>query len=98
MAKTDKQKVLSKYGLADTGHSLTELSKVSGVARSTLQEVYNRGIGAYNTNPISVRMLGTFKKGVAAPMGQKLSKEQWAFARVYSFLANDPKHDNDLRK
>jgi len=98
MVTTHKQKVLSKYGLPDTGHSLTELSKVSGVSRSTLQEVYNRGIGAYNTNPISVRTLGSFKKNVAVPMSQKLSKEQWAFARVYSFLDGNPKHDNDLRK
>jgi hypothetical protein len=27
----------------------------------------------------------------------KLSKEQWAMARVYSFLDGNPKHDNDLR-
>jgi hypothetical protein len=59
--------------------------------------VYNRGIGAYKTDPLSVRMKGSFKKGVNAPMSQKLSKEQWAMARVYSFLDNNPKHDNDLR-
>jgi len=62
-----------------------------------LQEVYNRGIGAYKTNPLSVRMKGTFKKGVNAPMSQKLSKEQWAMARVYSFIDGNPKHDTDLR-
>jgi len=67
------------------------------VSHKTLQEVYNRGIGAYKTNPTSVRMKGTFKKGVAAPMSMKLSKEQWAMARVYSFLDGNPKHDNDLR-
>jgi hypothetical protein len=42
-------------------------------------------------------MKGTFKKGVNAPMSQKLSKEQWAIARVYSFIDGNPKHDNDLR-
>jgi hypothetical protein len=42
-------------------------------------------------------MKGTFKKFVNAPMSQKLSKEQWAMARVYSFLDGNPKHDNDLR-
>jgi len=96
MPKTHKQKVLRKYGLPDTGHSLAELSKVSGYSRHTLQEVYNRGIGAYKTNPSSVRMKGTFEKG-PAPMSQKLSKEQWAMARVYSFLDENPKHDTDLR-
>ena len=63
----------------------------------TLQEVYNRGIGAYKTNPRSVRMKGSFKKGVNAPMSKKLSKEQWAMARVYSFIDKNPKHDADLR-
>jgi hypothetical protein len=95
---THKQHILKKYDLPDTGHSLDELAKVSGYSHSTLQEVYNRGIGAYKTQPSSVRMQGTFQKGVNAPMSQKLSKEQWAMARVYSFLDNNPKHDNDLRK
>ena len=78
-------------------HSLGELSKISGVKKSTLEEVYDRGIGAYKSNPTSVRMKGSFKKGVSAPMSKKLSKEQWAMARVYSFLDGNKKHDNDLR-
>lgn len=94
---THKQRVLRKYDLPDTGHSLDELAKVSGYSKSTLQEVYNRGIGAYKGNPTSVRMKGTFQKGVNAPMSMKLSKEQWAMARVYSFLDKNPKHDTDLR-
>jgi DNA-directed RNA polymerase subunit RPC12/RpoP len=36
-----------------------------------LQQIYNKGIGAYKTNPQSVRPNVT-------------SKEQWAMARVYS--------------
>lgn len=94
---THKKRVLKKYGLADTGHSVADLARVSGVPESTLQEVYNRGIGAYKTNPRSVRMKVSFAKNVDAPMKQKLSKEQWAMARVYSFLNNNPKHDTDLR-
>jgi hypothetical protein len=42
-------------------------------------------------------MKGTFKKNVEAPMSQKLSKEQWAMARVYSFLNGSKRHDQDLR-
>lgn len=80
------------------GYSLGELAKKSKVSRSVLQQVYNRGIGAYKTNPRSVRMRGTFKKGVNAPYSRKLSKEQWAMARVYSFLDGNPKHDTDLRE
>ena len=57
---------------------------------STLQKVYNRGIGAYNTNPSSVRP-------------NVSSKEQWAMARVNNFLRvlktgkyKSGKHDTDL--
>lgn len=96
-ALTHREKVLGRYQLSE-GQSLESLSKASGVPLSVLQEVYNRGIGAYKTNPTSVRMKGSFKKGVNAPMSMKLSKEQWAMARVYSFLDGNPKHDNDLRE
>ena len=94
---TKRTDFLKKYKLEDKGYSLPELAKISGEPLATLQEVYNRGIGAYKTNPQSVRMKGTFKKGVKAPMSKKLSKEMWAFARVYSYLMKNPKHDTDLR-
>jgi DNA adenine methylase len=92
-----KDSVLDKLGLEEDGYSLEELAKASGVDVDTLQQVYNRGIGAYKTQPTSVRMKGSFKKGVDAPMSQKLSKEHWAMSRVYSFLDGNPKHDQDLR-
>jgi hypothetical protein len=83
-------------GIQDKPYSIEDLADLSGYELSTLQEVYNRGIGAYKTNPTSVRMQGTFKKNVKAPMSKKLSKEQWAMARIYSFLNDNPKHDQDL--
>ena len=58
--------------------SLTDIAKVSKFPRAALQEVYNRGIGAYKTNPESVRP-------------QVKSKEQWAFARVYAFVDKSKK-------
>ena len=94
---THRESFLQKHGLKDKSYSLLELSRISGIDRTTLQEVYNRGIGAYRTQPDSVRMKGSYKKGVHAPMSQKLSKEQWAYARVYSFLDGSTKHDTDLR-
>jgi hypothetical protein len=95
---THRENFLRKKGLStDKSYSLKELSKIASVPISVLQVVYNRGIGAYKTNPESVRMQGTFEKGVDAPLSMKLSKEQWAMARVYSFLDGNPKHDNDLR-
>jgi hypothetical protein len=87
-----------EHKLEDKPYSLTELAKISGYTKPVLQEVYNRGIGAYKTQPSSVRMKGSYKKDVNAPMSMKLSKEQWAMARVYSFLDGNPKHDVDLRK
>ena len=94
---THRENFLKANKLEEKSYNLKELAKISDVPLKKLQEVYNRGIGAYKTNPSSVRMKGTFKKGVNAPMSRKLSKEQWAMARVYSFLDGNPKHDNDLR-
>ena len=99
---THRENVLKKWKLEDKGYSLAELASITGVPEKTLQEVYNRGIGAY-TAPggvvaKSVRLKGSYMKNVSAPASKKLSKENWAFARVFSYLDGNPKHDNDLRK
>ena len=96
--RTHRLRFLRKHHLAEHGYSLGELAKISKVPQPILRQVYDRGIGAYKTNPTSVRMKGTFRKGVKAPYSKKLSKEQWAMARVYSFLDGNPKHDTDLRR
>lgn len=54
-----------------TSHSLEDISKKTGVSLKGIQQIYNKGIGAYKTNPQSVRP-------------NVKSKEQWAYARVYS--------------
>jgi hypothetical protein len=95
---THRLRFFRKHHLVERGYSVGELAKISKVSSSILQKVYDRGIGAYKTNPTSVRMKGTFRKGVKAPYSKKLSKEQWAMARVYSFLDGNPKHDTDLRR
>ena len=95
---TKRDMVYKKYGLdPDQTYSLRELAKITKTKLSILEEVEKRGYGAYNTNPQSVRMKGSFKKGVDAPMSMKLSPAQWARARVFSFLAGSTKHDTDLR-
>lgn len=69
---TWKNKYNKKYGFdKDESHSLKDISKKSGVSMKGLQQIYNKGIGAYKTNPSSVRPNVT-------------SKEQWAMGRVYS--------------
>lgn len=105
MVVTNKQEWNRRHGFAkDESHSKREIAKeTKGVSLKTVEEVYDRGIGAYKTNPTSVRVKGTFKKSGIAPMRQRLSKEQWAFARVYSFVnkVTGPKklnHDQDLAK
>lgn len=67
-----KDKFNTKYGYTKgESHSLEEVSKDTGVSMKGLQQIYDKGIGAYKTNPQSVRP-------------NVKSKEQWAMARVYS--------------
>lgn len=97
--RTHRERVLTRLGLDVNKHySLTELAKASGTPRSILVAVYRRGIGAYNSNPTSVRLKKSFIKNVTSPMNQRLSKEQWAYARCYSYLDSNPKHDQDLHE
>lgn len=57
--------------------SLEDISRLSKMPLKALKEVYNKGIGAYKTNPSSVRP-------------QVKSAEQWAYARIYSFVMKRP--------
>jgi hypothetical protein len=89
---TNREKFLKKHNLpADTSLSLLEISKLAKMPLNALRKVEDRGYGAYKSNPQSVRMKGTFKKGVNAPMSQKLSPQQWARARVFAFVMKTPK-------
>jgi hypothetical protein len=72
MVKTYKEKYNKKYGYdSNESHSLEDISIDTGISIKGLQQIYNKGIGAYKTNPESVRP-------------NVKSKEQWAMARVYS--------------
>jgi hypothetical protein len=69
---TYRDKYNKKYNYPkNTSHTLNEISKDTNVSMRGLQQIYNKGIGAYKTNPSSVRP-------------NVKSKEQWAMARVYS--------------
>lgn len=69
---TYKQKFNKKYGFpADEPHSISEIAKITGYKKAGLDVIFRKGIGAYKTNPASVR------PSVKSP-------EQWAMARVYS--------------
>ena len=72
---TWKTKFNKKYGQpADASNSLSKIAKLTGIPRSGIQKIYNKGIGAYKTNPSSVRP-------------NVKSKEQWAYARVYASVS-----------
>ena len=69
---TYKEKFNKKYGFKKSqSHSLREISAISGYSLKGLEVIYAKGIGAYKTNPRSVR------PSVKSP-------EQWAYGRVYS--------------
>lgn len=71
---TNSQLFKKRHGIPlDEGLSLKEIGSLARISTRALQEVYNRGVGAYKTNPSSVRP-------------QVQSKEQWALGRVYSFV------------
>lgn len=85
---TWKEKYNKKYGYEkDKSHTLSAISKKTGVSKAGLQKIYNKGIGAWKTNIGSVRLKGSFKKNSNTkkyPRKSRLGKEQWAMARVYS--------------
>ena len=69
-------------------------SKKSGISKSKLMASYKRGIGAHKTNRASVRNM----QGKKYAGGKKMSKEQWACARVNKLarLKKRACYDKDL--
>ena len=69
---TYKQKFNKKYGFKlNEPHSLKEISDITGYKYKGIKTIFEKGEGAYRTNPQSVR------KNVKNP-------QQWAYARVYA--------------
>lgn len=79
MTLTYKQKFNRKYKQPlNQSNSLSQISKLTGYKLSGLRTIYNKGVGAYKTNPQSVR------SNVKSP-------EQWAMARVYASINKSSK-------
>ena len=98
---TNKNKFNKKYGFKlDEGHSKAEISRLTGIPKSILDQVFDRGVGARRTNPESVRTASTGNKTGGRSLKGKMSAEQWAMGRVYSFVMKQPgtwgKADKDL--
>jgi len=82
---TYKQKFNKKYGFKlNEPHNKKEISSITGIPMRYLDMSFDRGVGAYKTNPQSVR------KNVKSP-------EQWAYARIYSMVMGG-KADPDLQE
>jgi hypothetical protein len=77
MVLTNKQKFNKMYKQdKEQANSKEDISRLTKIPIKFLNDVYDNGIGAWETNPSSVRKI----KGV------KLPKEAWAMARVYAFV------------
>ena len=100
MAITNRDKFIKKYNLDKNGsYGLDDIARITGIQKSILQEVYNRGIGAHKQTA-SVRLIDGTKNYSTSIVG-KMSKEQWAISRVYSFVMKGTTYytaDSDLVK
>ena len=89
---TFKSKYNNKYGFPkNESHSVEDISKTTGIKKSILQDVYDRGVGAWKSNPTSVRSKSGDKKDSGFPLSKRMTKERWAYGRVYGFVMKNPK-------
>jgi len=69
---TYKQKFNKKFNQdKDESNSKAKMTKLTGVPKKVLDDVYDRGIGAFKT---------------AGPSRPNMTKESWAVARQYAFI------------
>ena len=74
MVQTNKQKFNKKYKQPiNQANSKKDISKLTGIPVKILDDVFDRGVGAFKTNR------GAVRPSVKSP-------EQWAYGRVYSFV------------
>jgi hypothetical protein len=75
MVLTYKKRFNKKYGFKpDEPHSIKEISDITGYKLSGLKTIFQKGKGAYKSNPQSVR------PNVKSP-------EQWGMSRIYSAVS-----------
>ena len=72
MALTNKQKFNKKHGQPlDQSNSITKIAKLSGISYRAAKDIFEKGEGAFYSNPQSVR------KSVTNP-------QAWGISRLYS--------------
>jgi hypothetical protein len=101
---TNRIQFLKKVGKpVSESYSIEEVARMAGISVSALREVYDRGLGAYSSNPGSVRLIDFSKSTnlTKFPKSKRLSAPQWAMARVYSFVNKGKTYstaDKDIAK
>jgi len=88
MGMTYKQKFNERHGFPpNKSHSIKEIAKLSGISYGNAQKIVKKGMGAYYSNPQSVR-------------SNVKSATQWGQARLYSAVMGGKaaKVDKDLLK
>lgn len=87
MVVSYKDKFNKKYKFKKgTSHSLGEIASLTGYKLSNIKKIFQKGKGAFYSNPSSVRP-------------QVKSATQWAYARVYASVSKGSKSgkiDKDL--
>jgi len=78
MVLTNKQKfnIIYKNKDKNQANSKEDISRLTKIPIKFLDEVYDRGAGAWKSNPESVRRVN----------GKKLSQDAWAYGRLYAFI------------
>ncbi len=75
---TWKQKFNKKHKQPiDTTNSIAKIARLSGISTAAANKIVKKGMGAYKTNPKSVRP-------------QVKSAKQWGIARLYSAVGGGP--------
>ena len=79
MVKTYKQKFNQKYGFKlNEPHSIKEIADITGYEYKGLKTIFEKGEGAFYSNPESVR------KTVKSP-------QAWGYSRIYSAVNPESK-------
>jgi len=85
--RTFKEKFNAKHNQPlDTSNSISKIARLSGISYKNAKKIFEKGEGAYFTNPESVR------KSVTSP-------QQWAYSRLYASVtpgSKSSKVDKDL--
>jgi len=102
---TNRELFMKKYNIPPgTTLNIEDISRISKVPTSIIDEAFSRAKGAWASNIRSVRIKGSFKKDPDLrkfPRSARLTPEQWGYGRIFSLLMGGKTAttaDSDLAK